>query len=330
MLKRIALATFVLIVLVAGTIAVILVRAHRGIDRESTPLPTLDAIAAVSGIAAIIDDAPVQLAMINTASQPMPRAAVLERSRDPHPDEPYVMSYPSFALRWRDGRILLVDAGMTRDGAEAFGKPIEWLAGAEPMVPHGSVAQALGQAASRVKAVLFTHLHTDHVGGLSELCERVTAVRVPLNTAQAERPNYTTRPGLDVLYESACAQLERLGEGPLVAVQGFPGVFVIHAGGHTPGSQIILAFVQAADGTFRRYAFTGDIVNNVDGILFDVPKPWVYRTFIVPESEPRQAELRAFLKRLHDEAGFELVVAHDQRALEAAAIPVWSDVSPPQ
>jgi len=192
------------------------------------------------------------------------------------------------------------------------------------MQPHTSVADALGDAAPRVKGVVFTHLHTDHVGGITELCTRLNVLRAPMTEAQAEHTNYTTRPGLDLLEDADCIRFERVQGGPLFPVQGFPGVFVIDAGGHTPGSEIILAFVHDADGSAHRYAFTGDIVNNIDGITYDVPKPFVYRTFFVPESEARQHELRGFLKRLHDEAGFALLVSHDQLSLDASGVPTWN------
>lgn len=325
MLKRLALAVTLLLGLAVVVAAVVLVRAHLGVRAETAPLPTLEAIAAASTVGTIVDDPPVRLSVINTASQPMPRAAVLDAGRDPHPGGAFVMSFPAFVLEWKDGRLLLVDAGMTEAGAIAFGKPIEWLGGAQPMVPHASVATALDDAAARVKGIVFTHLHTDHVGGITELCQRLNAVPVALTQAQAERTNYTTRPGLDLLEEAECVHFTRVSGGPLFPVPGFPGVFLIDAGGHTPGSQIVLAFVSGADGAVRRYAFTGDIVNNLDGIRFDVPKPFAYRTFLVPESEPRQTELRAFLKRLHDEAGFDLLVSHDQLALEASGVPAWGE-----
>jgi glyoxylase-like metal-dependent hydrolase (beta-lactamase superfamily II) len=327
MLKRIALALAGLVALLIVAAAVVLVGAHRAVRRETAPLPQHDAIAAVAGVGQIVDDAPTRVSVINTASQPMPRASVLDAGRDPHGEQPYVMSHPSFVLKWKDGRMLLVDAGMTEAGARAFGTPLEWLGGADPLVPHRSAAAALGGAAGRVRAVVFTHLHTDHVGGISELCARVNTLNVPMTTAQAERINYTTRPGLEELEEAACVRVERVSGGPLFPVSGFPGVFLIDAGGHTPGSQIVLAFTQDGDGRAHRYAFTGDIVNNIDGINYDVPKPLLYRLLVVPESEERQHELRLFLKRLRDEAGFELLVSHDQRAIEASGVSEWDATS---
>jgi glyoxylase-like metal-dependent hydrolase (beta-lactamase superfamily II) len=325
MLKRIALALAGLVALLVVIAAVVLVGAHRAVRRETAPLPQLDAIAAVAGVGQIVADAPTRVSVINTASQAMPRANVLDPSRDPQGEEPYVMSHPSFVLEWKNGRMLLVDTGMTEAGSRAFGTALEWLGGADPLVPHRSAAAALGAAAERVQGVVFTHLHTDHVGGIGELCSHVNMLHVSMTAAQAERTNYTTRPGLEELEEAECVRLERVSGGPLLSVPGFPGVFLIDAGGHTPGSQIVLAFTYNGDGAAHRYAFTGDIVNNVDGITYDVPKPLFYRLLVVPESEERQHELRLFLKRLRDEAGFELLVSHDQRAIEASGVPAWDE-----
>jgi glyoxylase-like metal-dependent hydrolase (beta-lactamase superfamily II) len=323
MLKRIALVALAIVIVAVGAAAVVLVGAHLAVRREAAPLPALDAIDAVANVGTIIADAPRRLSVINTASQAMPRAAVLASDRDPHPAQPFVMSYPSFVLEWGDGRLLLIDTGMTRDGARRFGQPIEWLGGGDAIQPHGSAAEVLGDAAARVKGIVFTHLHVDHVGGITDLCQRLNSVRVPMTEPQASHLNYTTQPGLDLLHDADCVHLEQVSGGPLFPVSGFPGVFLIDAGGHTPGSQIVIAFVED-DGGLHRYAFTGDIVNNIDGITYDVPKPLLYRTLVVPESEARQTELRAYLKRLHDEGGFTLLVSHDQGAIESAGVPAWS------
>lgn len=293
--------------------------AHRAIDAERAPLP---AVADIAG-ARPVDDPPLRLSIINTASQPMGRAGVLTADRDPDPGAPYVMSHPSFVLEWADGRILLIDTGMTAEQAISFGKPIQMIREAQPIQPHRSTADALGIDVARVRGVIFTHPHTDHTGGIGALCERVGHdIPVFMTIAQAQRPNYTTRPGLAEIHAAACARPVGLDGGPLMPVPGFPGVSVIDAGGHTPGSQIVIAQVGSGDGQ-RRYVFVGDIVNNADGIEHDIPKPWVYRTFIVPESETRQGELRRFLKRLEDEAHALPLVSHDQLSLERSGVERW-------
>lgn len=307
---------------VAGLVAVAgggLWWAHRAVDAERAPLPTVREVAAQRPAA----DPPLRVSIINTASQPMARAGVLAAEGDPHPRAPYVMSHPAFVLEWADGRILLIDAGMTPEQATAFGRRIELLGAGDAIVPHRSTADALGIDAARVRGVIFTHPHTDHTGGIGALCGAIGHdMAVFMTTAQAQRPNYTTRPGLAQIRDATCARPVRLDGGPLMPVPGFPGVSVVDAGGHTPGSQIVVAEIGGGDET-RRLVFTGDIINNIDGVAYDLPKPWTYRTLVVPESDARQAELRRFLKQLQDEAGATLLVSHDQLALERSGVPAW-------
>lgn len=320
MLKRIALGLAVALVAVLALAALGLVSAHRAIDRERAPLPSDAEIAAF--VRKPVADLPVRLRWIDTASQPMPRSAVLDPDADPSPGEPYVMSHPAFVLAWADGRLLAIDAGMRREAALDFGGPLEALGGASPITPHASVADALGPDAARIGGIVFTHLHSDHVEGVLGLCGAGRSGRLAafMTVAQAERPNYTTRPGLALLDEAACVERRLLPEERLRALPGFPGVAVIDAGGHTPGSQIVLARVREAAGE-RLYAFAGDTVNHLDGVRHDVAKPYLYRKLMVPESDERQAELRRFLARLERDDGFVVLVSHDQRALAAALGP---------
>lgn len=307
----------ILVLLLVIALGVGLAWAHLSIRGERAPLPEVAALAA----APASSDRPTSLRWINTATQPMPREAVLAPDGDPNAGGPYVMSHPSFVLEWADGRILLVDAGMPRDDALAFGRPVEWASGAGPIAPLGSVAEQLGDAAARVRGVVFTHLHTDHVAGVRELCrERADRITVPMTQAQAENSNYTTRPGRAIVDESTCLEVSALGPTSVQPIPGFPGVAVIAAGGHTPGSQIVLAEV-GAGGSTRRYAFVGDIVNHIDGVRLDRGKPLLYRTLIVPEDEVRLGELRRMLAALERDHGYTLLVAHDQRSLESSGVP---------
>jgi glyoxylase-like metal-dependent hydrolase (beta-lactamase superfamily II) len=312
--------SLLLLVALAGGVAAAslgLTLAHLAIRRERPDLPgAADLSAAIAG-----PGAPIRAFWINTASQAMPRSGVLDPARDPLPDERYVMSHPAFVLEWSDGRLLLVDLGMDAAGARSFGRPIELVAGGEPIVPIVSAAEALGPAASRVAGVVFTHLHADHVGGITELCRaRTSPLPVYLGAAQAERPNYTTRPGLETVQQAPCAEIRELPPEPMAALPDLPGVVVVPVAGHTPGSQWIFARVDAPLGSTdaaRDALFVGDTVNALDGILGDAPKPFLYRLLVVPEDEVRQAALRALARELRARHGATLVVSHDQRALEA-------------
>jgi len=321
MRRRVLVMVAVILAAVVLFAAAGLTWAHLAIRRERGSLPNRMVVTLAP---AGVREHPVRLTMINTASQPMPRAAVLDPARDPQPNAPYVMSHPSFVLEWQDGRILLIDAGMTREGAVAFGRLLEYLGGAQPIQPLTSVAERLGEARARVHGVIFTHLHTDHVGGFSELCAGLDhPIRVFMTEAQAERPNFTTRPGLTMVQQAPCAQIETLQIGStLHRVPGFEGVFVAAAGGHTPGSQMVFTTIPGADRT-TGYAFAGDIANNADGLLHNVPKPFLYSVLMVPEDWERLDELRRYLRDLHTGNNFALVVSHDQLALERLGIPAW-------
>lgn len=321
MLKRFVIAALAALVLLLGVVGGGLASAHLAIRRERQRLPVADEIRA----AAHALDGPVRVAIINTATQPMRRSAVLARAQDPRPAEPYVMSHPSFVLEWPDGRLLLIDLGMNHEQAIAFGRPIQRLSGGDPIAPLTSVAQRLGAARERVRGIVFTHLHGDHVGGITDLCGDLRrTVPVYMTAAQAERPNFTTRPGLRRVQESGCARIEPLSGDGLLPVADFPGLFVIAAGGHTPGTQMVVAHV--GSGADRRtYAFIGDVVNNADGVTYDLPKPFLYSLLVVPEDRPRLQELRRYLRELRDRYGVTLLVSHDQRDLEASGLPAaWS------
>lgn len=319
MLRRLILAVVVLVLGGIVFLAVGLVSAHVAIRRERAPLPTAQMILdSASG-----DDRPVRLSVINTASQVMPRSGVLDPEKDPRPSEPYVMSHPSFVLEWADGRMLLIDTGMNRAQAVTFGWPLETFAGASPLQPMLSVKESLGDKRKQLQGVIFTHLHTDHTGGIIDICHGIDHdLPVFMTDAQRDRPNHTTKPGLEYLKDAGCVRQERLSGTSLMPVPGFPGIDVIAAGGHTPGSQLIVAHVAGENG-LRTFVFVGDIVNNLDGILADVPKPYLYRKLIVPEDDERQSELRAFLRDLREHYGVSVVVSHDQRAIEALKIPAW-------
>jgi glyoxylase-like metal-dependent hydrolase (beta-lactamase superfamily II) len=212
---------------------------------------------------------------------------------------------------------------MDRTSALAFGRNLEWLAGAEALAFHASSAERLGDAVHRVGGVAFTHLHTDHTAGAAELCEaRNAPLRLIQTRSQAEHGNYTTRPGRSQLEAAGCLEAETLAGSARMPVPGFPGLAVVAAGGHTPGSQIFVAQVREA-GSLRTWVFTGDVVNHLDAVRFDLPKPRLYSLFVVPESTARLGELRVWLNDLAQTHGAALLVSHDALALQASGIPEW-------
>jgi glyoxylase-like metal-dependent hydrolase (beta-lactamase superfamily II) len=306
------------VALAAAAAATGLLLAHREIRSIDPALPDFAALEAL----AAESDLPTRVSFWNTASQPAPRSSVLEPSRDPDPDQPYVMSHPAFAVEWADGRTLLVDVGMEPEDAVAFGRLIE-IAGGGAVVAHGGLAARIGPwLGARPLAIAFTHLHTDHVGGVVALCRAMpdaTRVRLLQTGAQVERANFTTRPARALLDAAPCLDRERVADAPVAPLPGLPGAFVIRAAGHTPGSQILGAWVRGPDGV-RGHLFAGDAANAIDGIRRDVPKPRAYQTFLVPEWEDRLRRVRAFLREA-EQRGFVIAIAHDERHLATTGIP---------
>lgn len=320
MLRRIVLALAFLVLVLVAFAGTGLWLAKRAIVALAPPLPSAQEVLAYDAAA----DLPVRLSWLNTASQPMPRSGVIEPSVDPTPKSPYVMSHPAFVLEWPDGRVFLVDLGMDPPAAESFGKPLEWLGGAEPMRPIAATAAQLGERLERVAGVAFTHEHTDHTEGATELCRaHPGAIALFQGRLQVDESNFTTRPGHEILGAAKCLEPRVLDGGPLITVPGFPGLAFFAAAGHTPGSQVFVAHVRA-NGAVRTYVFVGDVANQIDGVRQNLPKPHLYSVLMVPESTERLDEVRRFLSGLERDHGVTLLVSHDQLALEASGVPTYS------
>ena len=296
--------------------------ANAAIRQVNPPLPDPEAVVAPKG--RDMSAWPVRIQYISTASQPMSRGFVLEPSLDPDPEREYVMSHTAFVLSWGDGKLFLIDTGMPREAAIAFGEASELL-GAEPTQTHGGVSEQLGSDARRVAGLAFTHLHSDHTSGLEALCSQLDQLTVFQAPLQYERGNYTTRSGEEQIADAACATRQRIEGGALLPIPGFPGLFTIQAAGHTPGSQLFVAHLSGGSdgGGPQTWVFTGDVVNNIDGVRKNLPKPTLYSLLLVPESPTRLDLVRRFLQDLEARHGARLLVSHDQLQIESSGIEAW-------
>lgn len=314
--RRILFALGILVGLILVFLGTGLLLAHRAIRAIDPELPATEAILAFDRTS----DLPVSISWLNTATQKMPRSAVLDQSLDPTPDAAYAMSHAVFVLEWSDGRIFLVDAGMDPEAALAFGGPIETFSGGEPIQPLGSMAERLGPSLRRVEAIAFTHEHTDHTQGVAALCHmHDRPIRLIQNRLQIDESNYTTRPAQEQIAQAPCLKSEIVEGGPLFTVRGFPGVAFFAAAGHTPDSQVFVVHVRGSDAV-HTYLLTGDVVNQIDGVRGNIPKPRLYGLFVVPESPTRLDAVRRLLAELEREYGATLLVSHDQLSLEASGV----------
>jgi glyoxylase-like metal-dependent hydrolase (beta-lactamase superfamily II) len=194
-----------------------------------------------SGVAA----KPVSIEQLRELSGTMPGA------------RPNSVTFELAAFRLMPGNLLVAGSGMKRKlvGVMAWrldipgGKPVMIDSGIQQKDAsnsgsskfHADAQQRIERSLGEAGLVLLTHEHLDHAGGVMALAaDSPVRAAVRLNPAQAKAPGLSgtaTLPG---------------GSAPFAVA---PGIVVIPAPSHTPGSQLI--FVVLADGT--ELLFVGDV-----------------------------------------------------------------------
>jgi len=283
--KKVLFVVGILLALILLVGAVILVPPHfqiRGIEPE---LPSLAEIQQLRSV----ERGPTRITTIEISSQPYKNRSSVNTV---------------FLIEWEDGRIFMVDAGMDQPGSMDFAKQLE-LFGAGPLNYRQSATQALGDKIKNVQGVGFTHLHIDHTQGVKGFCERRgTGAKVYQTTSQATTHNLHTKEGAQLLQESCLEPV--IVEGDITQLKEFPGLSMLHVGGHTPCSTVF--FVSVGD---KLWVLSGDVSNDKQSLLANKGKGFLYSYLIVPENTRQLDKLRVWLAGLNSQSATEVVVSHD-------------------
>ena len=191
---------------------------------------------------------------------------------------------------------VLIDTGLGRNIDTQFAS-MPWVfrefSPLEKGRPAADQLAAAGYDFARLRAILLTHAHWDHVSGISDFPE------TPVWLTEEEKRFVVSGSPLTAVARSAGVERYRtyaFEGGPYLGfpkshdVYGDGSLVVVPAPGHTPGSVIV--FVTLPSQT--HYAFIGDLAWHRRGIQQREEKPWLIRTLV--DTEP--AQVRSLLQQM--------------------------------
>jgi glyoxylase-like metal-dependent hydrolase (beta-lactamase superfamily II) len=212
------------------------------------------------------------------------------------PKEPSIQARTAFQVVYPDGYVM-IDSGMDEQVHKFFGRGV-----VEPYFQdqEDKVAAALKGA----KSIVMTHEHGDHIAGVlrtpifAELAPKTTLTKTQVATLE----NEPQMPEIKITADQA-AKFKVIDYDKYFSYA--PGIALVKAAGHTPGSQMI--FVTLASG--REYLFAGDVAWHMDGVreMKGKDAPW-----ITEPADMMQAELNWLNGVMNKEKNVVIVVSHDE------------------
>ena len=261
--------------------------------QAAEPAPAWHAdIAQIRQLAGMIPGArPIRVNVIKFAESRRPKNFAVKGQ----PAEPSVQARTAYQIVYPDGTVM-VDTGMDLATHQFFGRGVQ-----EPYFPEQ--AAQVAQALQRAKAIIVTHEHGDHIAGVirspsfAELAPKTVLTRQQVQTLMTE-PQI---PELRLTPEMA-ARLRVIDYDDAMAFA--PGIALIKAPGHTPGSQMVYVALQSGS----ELLLAGDVAWHMDGVRMNVGKdaPWI--------KEPPEliaAELNWLNELSRTEKNLAIVISHD-------------------
>lgn len=243
---------------------------------------------------AVSGDKPTFIAVEHVGSLEFPGAAVISGGEWSMRE----MAVYSYKIVFPGGHIVVDTAAEPEQAKEAGATAVD-------MDSYGRMMAAMESA----DHIVITHEHMDHIGGLAAGAdgERFRK-QMTLTEEQLAFPVYRAPAEFQ---EGALEGYEPLSYEGTYALA--PGVVLIKAPGHTPGSQMV--FVQLQDGS--EYLMIGDIAWHFDSVTTMKARPrFVSYNFLNEDRDMVHWEL-AELKRLHEEEpGIIMMAGHDRALVE--------------
>jgi glyoxylase-like metal-dependent hydrolase (beta-lactamase superfamily II) len=262
------------------------------------PLAAQPELVAARGlIHAVPGDLPTAIGYLNVAEMSWPLSDVVENA----PKTTVSSPTPVFQIRFAHGWIM-VDAAMNRAQAAAAEDTSRFFDDR-----YNEAITALRGAS----LIVVTHEHYDHVGTLahSAVADEL-APKTMLTRAQME-PLLHNPKSLTPIDSSRAGRYIVVDYDRMLPIA--PGVVLIKAPGHTPGSQVV--YVKLASG--REVILSGDVAFNHLGIETEKQKPDPNHRIAAPDRAAIAREL-AWLHQA-EQAGVSVVVSHDGEHLRMLA-----------
>ena len=165
----------------------------------------------------------------------------------------------------------------------------------------------MDMAMAEATQIVVTHEHADHIGGILAYSDPQGIARaLRLNKEQLE-----SLPRYGLVWPAVLGDYAPIEYSGMLAIA--PGVVLIEAPGHTPGSQMI--YVKRQDG--REVLFVGDIGWRTANIETGRGKPRLVSQYLLGEDRDAVFAELATLKALHEAAPDLLIVpGHDPMAVD--------------